>query len=211
MPASTLERLTSGRFQLHLVGTREDLLRAVPAAGMVILTCDGEMDDDAFQLTTEVQRVRPNCPVVVLGGGRPAALPSIMRGARPMVGNGPSMRRTCAEIEKAAGTDLNVLITGETGTGKELVAELIHQKSRRRGRPFVSINCAAIPGGLLESELFGYERGAFTGADAPRDGKLAFARGGTVFLDEIGDMDPYSQAKILRGVESREPLPQPRP
>lgn len=121
-----------------------------------------------------------------------------------MSGEGEAMRRARADIERAASTDLNVLITGETGTGKELAAERIHRLSRRRDHPFVSINCAAIPSGLLESELFGHERGAFTGALTARDGKLPFARGGTVFLDEIGDMDLYAQAKILRAVENRQ-------
>ena len=120
-----------------------------------------------------------------------------------IVGDGPAMQRARAAIEAASATDLNVLITGETGTGKELAAERIHRQSRRQSFPFVCVNCAAIPGELLESELFGYERGAFTGAFASREGKLPFARGGTVFLDEIGDMDLYSQAKILRAIESR--------
>ncbi len=137
-----------------------------------------------------------------VGTGRPVQ--GAGRAAVVMVGDGPAMQRTRAAIERAAATDLNVLITGETGTGKELAAELIHRQSRRGTHSFVAINCAAIPGGLLESELFGYERGAFTGAHAARDGKLPFARGGTVFLDEIGDMDLYSQAKILRAIESRQ-------
>jgi DNA-binding NtrC family response regulator len=138
----------------------------------------------------------------VLGPVVPAVPPD-RRVDGPMVGEGPAMQRTRTAIERAAATGLNVLITGETGTGKELAAELIHRRSSRSSHPFVAINCAAIPGGLLESELFGYERGAFTGATAAHDGKLAFARGGTVFLDEIGDMDLYSQAKILRAIESR--------
>jgi DNA-binding NtrC family response regulator len=126
------------------------------------------------------------------------------REGRAMVGDGPAMQRTHAAMDRAAATDLNVLITGETGTGKELAAERIHRQSRRCAHPFVAINCAAIPADLLESELFGHERGAFTGAHASRDGKLASARGGTVFLDEIGDMDTHSQAKILRAIESRQ-------
>jgi transcriptional regulator with PAS, ATPase and Fis domain len=95
-------------------------------------------------------------------------------------------------------------VTGETGTGKELVAELIHRNSPRAHQPFVCINCAAIPDTLLESELFGYERGSFTGAYSASKGKLKFGDGGTIFLDEIGDMSPYAQAKILRVIESRE-------
>ena len=97
-----------------------------------------------------------------------------------------------------------MLITGETGTGKELAAGLVHYHSPRRAKPLVCINCAAIPDTLLESELFGYERGAFTGAHAAFEGKLQRADGGTVFFDEIGDMTPFAQAKLLRVIETRE-------
>jgi DNA-binding NtrC family response regulator len=121
-----------------------------------------------------------------------------------MIGDGPRMREIHAYIEQVAAMESTVLITGETGTGKELAAALIHQGSRRRQQPFVHINCAAIPDTLLESELFGYERGAFTGANAASAGKLKLADGGTVLFDEIGDMSIYGQAKILRLLESRE-------
>jgi DNA-binding NtrC family response regulator len=121
-----------------------------------------------------------------------------------LVGDSPAMQQIKAYIEKVGASDSNVLITGETGTGKELVAELIHQTSARRPRPFVCINCAAIPDTLLESELFGYEKGAFTGANTASEGKLKLADGGAIFFDEIGDMSPYAQAKILRAIESRE-------
>ena len=123
---------------------------------------------------------------------------------RRMIGNSATMRETKNLIAKIAATESNALITGETGTGKELVADLIHMNSSRRRNPMVSINCAAIPDSLLESELFGYERGAFTGADSANEGKLKLADGGTVFFDEIGDMSTYAQAKILRVIESRE-------
>ena len=106
-------------------------------------------------------------------------------------------------LVNAAATDCNVLITGETGTGKELVAELIHWHSPRRHYPMVCINCAALPDSLLESELFGYERGAFTGAFASYPGKLRLAEGGTVFLDEIFEMSPPMQGKLLRALEFR--------
>jgi len=121
-----------------------------------------------------------------------------------MVGASPAMRELRTYLMKVASTDSNALITGETGTGKELAAELIHRNSRRRDRPFIRINCAAIPDGLLESELFGHERGSFTGAYARQEGALKQADGGTVFFDEIGDMSPFAQAKILRAIESRE-------
>jgi two-component system response regulator HydG len=112
-----------------------------------------------------------------------------------------------AYIRKVARSDAVVLITGATGTGKERVAESIHNESPRRNRPFVCVNCAAIPDSLLESELFGYDRGAFTGAQGSYPGKLRAAAGGTVFLDEIGEMTLIAQAKILRVLESREIFP----
>jgi DNA-binding NtrC family response regulator len=107
-------------------------------------------------------------------------------------------------LTKVAASDTNVLITGETGTGKEMIAAQIHALGSRARKPFVSVNCSAIPETLIESELFGYERGAFTGAVGTRDGKLAQADKGTLFFDEIGDMSPLAQAKILRAIESRE-------
>ena len=110
-------------------------------------------------------------------------------------------------VRKVAQSDASVLISGPTGTGKDLIADTIHRASPRRSAPFVSVNCAAIPDALLESELFGYERGAFTGADEPYPGKLRLAHHGTVFLDEISEMSPMGQAKILRVLESREVFP----
>jgi DNA-binding NtrC family response regulator len=124
--------------------------------------------------------------------------------APAMIGESRSIQEIRAYIGNVAASDTNVLITGETGTGKELVAELIHAHSPRHRNPFISINCAAIPDSLLESELFGYERGAFTGAHALREGKLKHAGGGTAFLDEIGDMGLPAQTKILRAIESKE-------
>lgn len=121
-----------------------------------------------------------------------------------MIGESLAMQEIRSNIGRIASTDSNVLVTGETGTGKELVAELIHRNSPRARQPFVSINCAAIPDSLLESELFGYERGSFTGAYSASKGKLKFGDGGTIFLDEIGEMSAYAQAKILRVIESRE-------
>jgi DNA-binding NtrC family response regulator len=127
-----------------------------------------------------------------------------LAGGDVLVGGSPVMQSLRAQIRRVAATDCNVLITGETGTGKELVAQLIHQNSSRREYPLVCINCAAIPDSLLESELFGYERGAFTGAALANQGKLMAANRGTVFFDEIGDMSPLAQAKILRVIETKE-------
>lgn len=121
-----------------------------------------------------------------------------------MLGDSAPMRQIKVSLGKVAAADSPVLITGETGTGKELAAALIHQNSARRHAPLISINCAAIPDSLLESELFGYERGAFTGAHSTKAGLLQLAEGGTVFLDEVGDMSPYAQAKILRSLENKE-------
>ncbi len=115
-----------------------------------------------------------------------------------LIGSGPAMQTVCKQIGRVAPQDVNVLILGESGTGKELVARAIYHHSRRNQAPFLAINCAAIPESLLESELFGHERGAFTGADRRRIGKFEQAHGGTLLLDEIGDMSPGTQAKILR-------------
>ena len=117
------------------------------------------------------------------------------------------MNELRAYIPKVGRSNANVLISGDTGTGKERVAQSIHQESPRRNNPFICVNCAAIPESLIESELFGFERGAFTGAQHGYLGKLRLASGGTVFLDEIGDMSLGMQAKVLRVIESREVFP----
>ncbi|SOE87104.1 regulatory protein, Fis family [Burkholderia sp. YR290] len=128
-------------------------------------------------------------------------------GVCPIVGESARIRQIKAYLPKVAACDCSVLITGETGTGKERVAEAIHFNSSRRNRPLVCINTAALPDTLLESELFGYEKGAFTGASARHEGRLKQADGGTVFLDEIGDMSPFCQAKVLRAIENKEVCP----
>ncbi|WP_200177277.1 sigma-54 dependent transcriptional regulator [Ectothiorhodospira shaposhnikovii] len=122
---------------------------------------------------------------------------------RSLVGYHRTMQRIRELILQVAITDANVLILGETGTGKEVVARSIHQCSSRRGKPFVAVNCGAIPGDLLESELFGHEKGAFTGAISSRPGRFELAQGGTLFLDEIGDMPVPMQVKILRVLQER--------
>jgi DNA-binding NtrC family response regulator len=120
-----------------------------------------------------------------------------------LIGSGAAMRAVFETIQKVAETDLTVLIRGESGTGKELVAQALHENSPRRERPFVAVNCAAISSELVESELFGHEKGAFTGADARRAGRFEAADGGTIFLDEIGDMAPETQAKVLRVLQEQ--------
>jgi DNA-binding NtrC family response regulator len=120
-----------------------------------------------------------------------------------MIGRTSEMRRAFEMAERVASTDSTVLILGESGTGKDLLAQEIHGRSARVGKPFVAVNCAALPETLIESELFGYERGAFTGAAQQKKGKFELASSGTLFLDEIGDMNPVTQAKVLRALENR--------
>ncbi len=121
-----------------------------------------------------------------------------------MIGRSPAMKKVFYEIDKAAEVDAKVLITGESGVGKELVAWAIHHRSKRKAGPYIKINCAAVPPNLLESEFFGYKKGAFTGADKDHKGKFVAAHGGTLFMDEIGDMDLQLQAKLLRVLETNE-------
>ena len=121
-----------------------------------------------------------------------------------IIGSSISMRNIFTQIIKVASTDSTVLISGESGTGKELIASSIYEHSMRKGKPFVKINCVAIPEGLLESELFGHERGSFTGAIEQKKGKFEIANNGTVFLDEIGDMPLATQAKLLRVLQEKE-------
>ncbi|MCC5905910.1 MAG: sigma-54-dependent Fis family transcriptional regulator [Balneolaceae bacterium] len=129
---------------------------------------------------------------------------SQLHGETFIIGKSPAIERIKQLIDKVAVSDSRVLITGENGTGKELVARALHKKSRRAGKKFVDVNCAAIPSELLESELFGHEKGAFTGATSRRIGKFEQATGGTLFLDEIGDMTAESQAKVLRALQENQ-------
>lgn len=124
-----------------------------------------------------------------------------------IIGESPAMRRVIGEIGEVAGTDAAVLISGETGTGKELVARAVHRASRRGDKPLVAVNCAAIPAQLIESEFFGHEKGAFTGATARREGRFALADGGTLFLDEIGELPMELQPKLLRVLQEGEFAP----
>ena len=120
-----------------------------------------------------------------------------------LVGRSDAMERIRHTIDQIAATSMTVLITGESGTGKDVVARLLHEKSDRNGRPFIAVNCAALPEGVLESELFGHEKGAFTGATARRQGRFELANTGTLFMDEIGDMPIQTQAKLLRILEEK--------
>jgi len=121
-----------------------------------------------------------------------------------LVGRSARMQEVYKTIGRIAGTDVTVLLRGESGTGKEVVARVIHHYSRRAGRPFVAVSCAAIPGSLLETELFGHEKGAFTDAHQRRAGRFELAQGGTIYLDEVGDLGAELQPKLLRALQERE-------
>ncbi len=134
----------------------------------------------------------------------PVKLPHTSEESRSaLVGNSSAMQEVCKEIGRVAGKPVTVLVRGETGTGKELIARAIYQHSQRAKAPFIAINCAAIPENLLESELFGHERGAFTGAEQRRIGRFEQANKGTLFLDEIGDLPPQTQVKLLRVLQQQ--------
>ena len=200
-------------------------LRAGRGADLVMI--DVDLDIGAFIAANEVERI--TVPVVACGVNvRPEAAAAIRAGAkefiplpadaelmaavleavsddeRPMVARDKSMLAVVELANRIAPSDASVLITGESGVGKEVMARYVHRKSRRAARPFVSVNCAAIPENLLESELFGHEKGAFTGAVARRVGKFEEADGGTLLLDEISEMDTRLQAKLLRALQERE-------
>jgi transcriptional regulator with GAF, ATPase, and Fis domain/CheY-like chemotaxis protein len=161
-------------------------------------------DSPCFDLVREVERCGP---FTVENAGASLAVDTDGRsnnGLPGFVGSAPSVQRLCAMVRLVAQRDTSVLITGESGTGKDLVANAVHQLSLRRQKPFVVINCAAIPEPLLEAELFGFVKGAFTGAVQSRVGRIHAAQGGTLFLDEIGDLPLGLQSKLLRFVEQGE-------
>src|SRR6218665_1805620 len=133
----------------------------------------------------------------------PAFIAAVARESTDFLSRDPAMARVVKLAEQVAPSDASVLITGESGTGKEVMAKYLHSRSKRAGRPFISINCAAIPEQLLESELFGHEKGAFTGAIGRRVGKFEEASGGTLLLDEISEMDVRLQSKLLRAIQER--------
>jgi DNA-binding NtrC family response regulator len=199
------------------------LLRALPQQGAdvttLLLTAQGTvetaveaMKEGAYDYLTkpvDIQRLKILLDKIVERLETMREVKALRRQLReqgtfgPLIGNSPEMRKTYLVIEQAAPTGASVLITGESGTGKELVAQTIHQLSPRAGFPFIAINCAAIPETLLESEIFGHEKGAFTGAADRRQGCFELADRGTLFLDEIGEMTPATQVKLLRVLQER--------
>ncbi len=201
-------------------------LRAGQGADLLMVDC--ELDIAALIAANEAERIR--VPVVACGvdvspkqaadairaGAKEfiplppdaeliaAVLAAVSDDERPLVTRDPAMQQVIGMADQIAASDASILITGESGVGKEVMARYVHQKSRRAQRPFISVNCAAIPDNLLESELFGHEKGAFTGAVARRIGKFEEADGGTLLLDEISEMDARLQAKLLRAIQERE-------
>jgi DNA-binding NtrC family response regulator len=200
----------------------ERLAATSPETMVMLMTAHGELDTaiaalrlgavDYLQkpfrheeLIAKVQRLAEHRRLVLENRNLRRNLDST--GPRTLVGDGPAMQRVLATVDRVASLPTHVLITGESGTGKDLVARAIHSRGGRSKAPFVPINCAAIPEALLESELFGHVKGAFTGATEHKEGLLRTAGDGTVFFDELGDMPLLLQAKLLRAIESREIQP----
>ena len=208
-----------------------ELLRALQQQGdqvtTVILTAQGTVEtaveaikEGAYDYLTkpvDLQRLRILLDKIVERQATLREVQVLRRQLReqgafgPMIGNSPEMRKIYHVVEQAAPTSASVLISGESGTGKELVAQTIHRLSPRAAAPYVPINCAAIPETLLESELFGHEKGAFTGASERRQGCFELADRGTLFLDEIAEMTPATQVKLLRVLQERTFRPPRRP
>ena len=158
------------------------------------LPCEPGQLTESVQRALENQRIVTSNPIL-LSRIKPRHAPNIL------VGDSAAMREVQAIVERVAGTDVTVLIQGESGTGKELVARALHEQSHRSNGPFVAVNCAALPDSIIESELFGHVKGAFTGAVADKLGRFALAAKGTLFLDEIGDLSPMGQGDLLRVLE----------
>jgi two-component system, NtrC family, nitrogen regulation response regulator GlnG len=187
---------------------RPDLRVIVMSAQSTLLTAVKATERGAFEYLPKPFDLRELVSVVERAlSTPPAAAPPAEEEAEeqlPLIGRSPAMQEIYRAIARLMGTDLTVMITGESGTGKELVARALHDFGKRRAGPFVAINMAAIPRELIESELFGHERGAFTGATARNIGRFEQAKGGTLFLDEIGDMPPEAQTRLLRVLQEGE-------
>jgi DNA-binding NtrC family response regulator len=195
-----IRRLHAARPRLPIVlmtahGTTETAIEATKLGAFDYLLKPFEMEELIDLVAKAVSSGRQAAEVVELGASRP--------GRESIVGRGRAMQAIYKELGRVAAQPVSVLIRGETGTGKELIARALFQHSNRSSAPFIAVNCAAIPETLLESELFGHERGAFTGAVERRIGRFEQAHGGTLFLDEIGEMGASTQAKLLRVLQER--------
>jgi DNA-binding NtrC family response regulator len=177
-------------------GSTDDAVRCLKKGAADYILKPFDLDDLSFRIgrILEMQEVKARC----------VSLEHCCGQRRPIIGSSPQMQKVLDLISRVAPTDASVLIQGESGTGKELVAAAIHFESRRSSRPYIRVNCAAIPAGLMESEFFGHEKGAFTGADRSVQGKFELADQGTILLDEIGDMPADLQVKLLRVLQEKE-------
>lgn len=220
--------LQKGAKVIHCEDTEEALGALLNGKGADVVMCDIKQKIGPFVKALEENRI--SVPVVACGLGSDArtAVKAIEDGAKEyvplppdaeliaavlqavteesssMIANDESMKNVLKLADKIAPSEATVLITGESGTGKEVMSRYLHNKSKRAGGPFIAVNCAAIPENLLESELFGHEKGAFTGAAVRRIGKFEEADGGTILLDEVSEMHPLLQAKLLRAIQERE-------
>ena len=187
---------------------RPDLRIIVMSAQSTLLTAVKAAERGAFEYLPKPFDLRELVNVVERALSVPQAAPAVapeeVEEPLPLIGRSPAMQEIYRAIARLMGTDLTVMITGESGTGKELVARALHDFGKRRSGPFVAINMAAIPRELIESELFGHEKGAFTGAMARSMGRFEQAKGGTLFLDEIGDMPAEAQTRLLRVLQEGE-------
>jgi two-component system, NtrC family, nitrogen regulation response regulator GlnG len=191
---------------------RPDLRIIVMSAQSTLLTAVKAAERGAFEYLPKPFDLRELVSVVERALSAPQRAPEALPGDEveeqlPLIGRSPAMQEIYRAIARLMGTDLTVMITGESGTGKELVARALHDFGKRRSGPFVAINMAAIPRELIESELFGHEKGAFTGATARGVGRFEQAKGGTLFLDEIGDMPAEAQTRLLRVLQEGEYMP----
>lgn len=220
--------LQKGAKVIHCEDTEEALGALLNGKGADVVMCDVKQKIGPFVRALEENRI--SVPVVACGIGSDArtAVKAIQDGAKEyvplppdaeliaavleavtqeentMIANDDVMKNVLRLADKIAPSEATVLITGESGTGKEIMSRYMHRKSKRKDGPFIAVNCAAIPENLLESELFGHEKGAFTGANARRIGKFEEASGGTLLLDEVSEMHPLLQAKLLRAIQERE-------
>lgn len=196
--------------------TLEEILQLAPETKVIVITGNDERENalravelgavDFYQKPIDAETIK----IIVQRAYQLASLEQEVKhlkenqlGVQGMIGNSPVVKRVIKMAERTAATEVSTLLLGESGTGKEVLARTIHQQSPRADKPFIAINCASIPENLLESELFGFERGAFTGAHKLTKGKIEIADGGTLFLDEIGDMPYPLQAKLLRFLQER--------